>query len=58
MSSSSAFVGTPAQVIEQMQAFIDLGVDYFMLSAGGFPDFTTLETLLHEVLPVLNRTSK
>lgn len=58
MSPSRAFIGTPVQVIEQMQAFIDLGVDYFMLSAGGFPDLTTLETLLHEVLPVLNRAAK
>ncbi len=54
MSSSNAFVGTPAQILEQMQPFLDLGVDYFMLSCGGFPDFTTLETLVSEVLPKLN----
>jgi alkanesulfonate monooxygenase SsuD/methylene tetrahydromethanopterin reductase-like flavin-dependent oxidoreductase (luciferase family) len=48
------FVGTPKQVIEQMQPFIDLGVDYFMLDCGGFPRLTTLEMLVHEVLPVLN----
>ncbi|GAC1382585.1 MAG: hypothetical protein NVSMB33_10050 [Ktedonobacteraceae bacterium] len=55
MSAENAFVGTPAQIIEQMQSFIDLGVDYFMLSSGGFPDLTTLETLISEVLPVLNK---
>lgn len=36
-----AFAGTPAQVIEQ--------------SIGGFPDLTTLDLLVSEVLPALNR---
>jgi alkanesulfonate monooxygenase SsuD/methylene tetrahydromethanopterin reductase-like flavin-dependent oxidoreductase (luciferase family) len=49
------FVGTPAQLIAQMQPFVELGVDYFMLDCGGFPDLTTVETLVNEVLPVLNR---
>jgi alkanesulfonate monooxygenase SsuD/methylene tetrahydromethanopterin reductase-like flavin-dependent oxidoreductase (luciferase family) len=48
------FVGTPRLVIEQMRAFIDLGVDYFMLDCGGFPELTTLELLIREVLPILN----
>jgi alkanesulfonate monooxygenase SsuD/methylene tetrahydromethanopterin reductase-like flavin-dependent oxidoreductase (luciferase family) len=52
---STAFVGTPAQVIEQMQQFVDLGVNYFMLRSGGFPDVTTLELLVSGVIPVLNR---
>jgi alkanesulfonate monooxygenase SsuD/methylene tetrahydromethanopterin reductase-like flavin-dependent oxidoreductase (luciferase family) len=55
ISSKNAFVGTPAQIIEQMRPFTDLGVDYFMLSSGGFPDLTTLEMLVSEVLPALNR---
>lgn len=45
------FVGTPQQVIEQMRPFIDMGVDTFMLDCGGFPDLTTLELLVNEVLP-------
>ncbi len=49
------FVGTPAQIIEQMQPFVELGVDYFMLDCGGFPQLTTVELLVHEVLPALNR---
>ncbi len=49
-----SFVGTPAQVIEQMQPFVELGVDYFMLDCGGFPRLTTVEMLAHEVLPALN----
>jgi len=49
------FVGTPRQVIEQIQSFIDLGVDTFMVDCGGFPNLTTLEMLVKEVLPVLQR---
>jgi alkanesulfonate monooxygenase SsuD/methylene tetrahydromethanopterin reductase-like flavin-dependent oxidoreductase (luciferase family) len=48
------FVGTPAQLIDQMRPFIDEGVDYFILDCGGFPNLTTLELLITEVLPVLN----
>lgn len=49
------FVGTPAQLIEQMQPFIELGVDCFLLDCGGFPRLTTVEMLVNEVLPALNR---
>ena len=49
------FVGTPLQVVEQMRPFIDLGVSSFMLDCGGFPNLTTLELLINEVLPVLNK---
>jgi alkanesulfonate monooxygenase SsuD/methylene tetrahydromethanopterin reductase-like flavin-dependent oxidoreductase (luciferase family) len=49
------FVGTPGQVIEQMRAFIDLGVDYFMLDCGGFPELNTLELLIREVLPGMQK---
>ncbi|MBA2288620.1 MAG: LLM class flavin-dependent oxidoreductase [Ktedonobacteraceae bacterium] len=52
----TGFLGTPEQVIEQMRAFTDLGVDYFMLSAIGFPKPTTLELLVNEVFPALNRS--
>lgn len=48
------FVGTPRQLVEQMRPFIELGVDYFMFDCGGFPDLTTLELLVSEVLPALN----
>ena len=47
-------VGTPMQLVEQMRPFIDLGVDYFMVDCGGFPDLTTLEMLVNEVIPALN----
>lgn len=47
------FVGTPQQIIEQMRPFIDLGVSSFMVDCGGFPNLTTLELLINEVLPAL-----
>lgn len=50
-----SFVGTPAQIVAQMQPFIELGVDYFLLDCGGFPQLTTAELLVNEVLPALNR---
>jgi len=49
------FVGTPQQVVEQMRPFIALGVDYFLLDCSGFPKLTTLDMLINEVLPELNR---
>lgn len=49
------FIGTPQQLLEQMQPFIELGVDYFMLDCSSFPDLTTAEMLVNEVLPALNR---
>jgi alkanesulfonate monooxygenase SsuD/methylene tetrahydromethanopterin reductase-like flavin-dependent oxidoreductase (luciferase family) len=52
----TGITGTPAQVAEQFQQYVELGFDYFMISAGGFPgDLTTLELLSHEVLPALNK---
>jgi alkanesulfonate monooxygenase SsuD/methylene tetrahydromethanopterin reductase-like flavin-dependent oxidoreductase (luciferase family) len=46
-------VGTPAQLIEQMRPFIALGVSSFMVDCGGFPDLTTLELIINEVMPAL-----
>ncbi len=49
------FVGTPEQIAEHLRPFIDLGIEYFQIGCGGFPRLTTLETLVAEVLPMLNR---
>ena len=49
------FVGTPGQIIEQMQPFIELGVDYFIVDCGGFPRLTTVEMLVNEVMPAIER---
>lgn len=45
-------VGTPGQVIEQIQRLVEVGVDYFMVDCGGFPDLTTLECLVSDVIPL------
>lgn len=48
-----SFIGTPEQLVNQLHPFIELGVDYFMFDCGDFPRLTTLELLIHEVLPLL-----
>ncbi|GHO81997.1 LLM class flavin-dependent oxidoreductase [Dictyobacter formicarum] len=47
--------GTPAQVVEQLRPFIDLGFDHFIIDTSDFPNLTTLKMLAYEVLPLLNR---
>ncbi|GCE23876.1 hypothetical protein [Dictyobacter kobayashii] len=53
-NSSHTFVGTPRQIIDQMRPFIDLGIDYFILSCEGFPNLITLQTLVNDVIPQLS----
>lgn len=52
-SDDFGFVGTPPQVADQMRAFIEQGVDYFMLDAADFPQLHGLELLVRHVLPAL-----
>lgn len=42
-------------MVKQMRPFVALGVDTFMLDCAGFPELTTLEMLVNEVLPMWNR---
>ncbi len=53
-----SFVGTPDQIIHQIQPFVELGVSSFMFDCGGFPDLTTLELLINRVIPAFNRPSE
>jgi alkanesulfonate monooxygenase SsuD/methylene tetrahydromethanopterin reductase-like flavin-dependent oxidoreductase (luciferase family) len=46
-----AFVGTPEQVVSEMQRFVEAGVDYFMLEPLGLTDPETRAMVLEEVLP-------
>ena len=48
------FVGTPAQIAAQMRPFVEAGVTSFMVDCGGWPETTTLELLVSEVLPAEN----
>lgn len=53
----NAFVGTPSQVVEQMQPFIESGVDYFMLDILGLPSPEVVAMVISAVLPKLQRLS-
>ena len=46
-----ALVGTPQQVMEQVNAFEDLGVDYFMCDVLGLDNPLAKELFLAEILP-------
>jgi alkanesulfonate monooxygenase SsuD/methylene tetrahydromethanopterin reductase-like flavin-dependent oxidoreductase (luciferase family) len=49
----NAFIGAPAQVIDQLQPFIQLGVDYFMVDLLGLANPDSVQLLLADVLPQL-----
>jgi alkanesulfonate monooxygenase SsuD/methylene tetrahydromethanopterin reductase-like flavin-dependent oxidoreductase (luciferase family) len=45
--------GTPAQVAEQLQAFVDLGVSYLVVRLVDFPSTAGLQLFIDEVMPRL-----
>ena len=49
-STQNAFVGTPSQVVEQLQEFIALGVSYFMVDLIGLPNADVIEMVTEEVI--------
>ena len=52
-TKNNALAGTPDQVVEQIQEFIDLGVDYFMVEVLNLTDPNTRRLVLEEVLPLV-----
>lgn len=50
-TQEKALVGTPEQVVAEMQRFIEAGVDYFMMEVLGLADPETIALVLEEVLP-------
>ena len=54
--AQNGIVGTPAQVLAQFRAYIELGIDYFMICPPRFPDPRTLDVLIDEVIPQLSAT--
>jgi alkanesulfonate monooxygenase SsuD/methylene tetrahydromethanopterin reductase-like flavin-dependent oxidoreductase (luciferase family) len=50
-STENAFVGTPAQVVEQMQEFVANGVDYFMVDVLDFPNPDIVGMIVEEIFP-------
>ncbi len=57
-NNQDAIVGTPKQVAAQLQAFIDLGVDYLIVRVLDFPSTTGLELFAREVMPQLREAHK
>jgi alkanesulfonate monooxygenase SsuD/methylene tetrahydromethanopterin reductase-like flavin-dependent oxidoreductase (luciferase family) len=55
--NSDPIIGTPAQVVEQLQAFIDLGVQYLIVRVLDFPNTTGIELFTQEVMPRLKASS-
>lgn len=49
----SGLLGTPEQIVEQIRAYIDLGIQSFMLGSRSLSDTTTVELLAKEVLPLV-----
>ncbi|MBE7555907.1 MAG: LLM class flavin-dependent oxidoreductase [Anaerolineales bacterium] len=49
-----SIIGTPAQVAEQLQAFVDLGVTYLIVRLLDFPDTAGIELFAQEVMPRLS----
>jgi alkanesulfonate monooxygenase SsuD/methylene tetrahydromethanopterin reductase-like flavin-dependent oxidoreductase (luciferase family) len=47
----NGLLGTPEQIATQLQAYVDLGIDTFMLGSRSLSDTTTVELLATEVLP-------
>lgn len=50
-----ALVGTPEQVVAEMQRFIEAGVDYFMMEVLGLTNPETKAMVLEEVLPTFSK---
>ena len=55
--NQDSIVCTPAQVAEQLQAFVDLGVDYFIVRLLDFPNTAGIEIFAQEVMPRLSASS-
>jgi alkanesulfonate monooxygenase SsuD/methylene tetrahydromethanopterin reductase-like flavin-dependent oxidoreductase (luciferase family) len=51
-------LGTPEQIVEQIQAYVDLGIDYFMLGGRNVTDLTTVELLAREIMPYFKKQSR
>ena len=52
--NNNPILGTPAQVAEQLQAFVDLGVTYLIVRLLDFPNTEGIELFTQEVMPRLS----
>jgi alkanesulfonate monooxygenase SsuD/methylene tetrahydromethanopterin reductase-like flavin-dependent oxidoreductase (luciferase family) len=51
--NNNAIIGTPTQVAEQLQQFVDLGVSYLIVRLLDFPSTTGMQLFVDEVMPLL-----
>jgi alkanesulfonate monooxygenase SsuD/methylene tetrahydromethanopterin reductase-like flavin-dependent oxidoreductase (luciferase family) len=51
--NSNAIIGTPEQVAQQLQVFVDLGVEYLIVRVLDFPATTGIDLFVQEVMPRL-----
>ena len=51
--NNGAIVGTPPQVAEQLQKFVDVGLEYLIVRLIDFPRRNGLELFVNEVMPLL-----
>lgn len=54
--ANEPIIGTPAQVAQQLQAFVDLGVEYLIVRVLDFPATTGMDLFVNEVMPRLHAT--
>ncbi len=52
-----AFVGTPAQIVEQMSAYTALGCNYFMVDIVGLPNDDVVGMITEEIVPGVQKAA-
>jgi alkanesulfonate monooxygenase SsuD/methylene tetrahydromethanopterin reductase-like flavin-dependent oxidoreductase (luciferase family) len=52
--NENSIIGTPTQVAEQLQAFVDLGVEHLIVRLLDFPNTQGIEMFAQEVMPRLS----
>ncbi len=54
---NNPIIGTPEQVADQLQPFLDLGVEYLIVRVVDFPDTAGIELFARDVMPRLKGAS-
>lgn len=55
-TTENAFVGKPAQIVEQMAEFVANGCDYFMIDILGLPNDDILGMVLEDIIPKVKQS--
>lgn len=57
-TTDNAFVGTPAQIVEQMSAFVAAGCDYFMIDILDLTNDDILGMVVNEIVPGVQKAGR